>query len=78
MSICCEYVKLFLLYITCFVFYYTSQIKTMIAVSDITTKIENIGQKHNTRTQSLSTHVYLHGLPTDFASSLQTITITCN
>lgn len=39
MSICCEYVKLFLLYITCFVFYYKSQIITMIAVglSDITT-----------------------------------------
>lgn len=79
MSICCEYVKLFLLYITCFVFYYTSQIKTMMAVRYLTLQqIENIGPKHNTRTQPLSTHVYLHSLPTDFAYSQQTITISCN
>lgn len=46
MSICCDYVRLLLLYITCFVFYYTSQIKTMIAVSDITTNWEHRTKTH--------------------------------
>lgn len=72
-----EQAYLFLLYITCFVFYNKSLIKTMITISDIT-QIENIGQQNITSTQPLSPPVYLHGLPTpmaDFASGLQTITI---
>lgn len=52
----------------------------MITISDIT-QIENIGQQNIISTQPLSPPVYLHGLPTpmaDFASGLQTITISWN